>query len=108
MSQKLREENKRLKKEGSSMPNLIVIDGGLGQVKAAKTALDSLNLDICIVGLAKEHEEIYLLDSPSPLSFNPNKKMMRLLRQIRDAAHIFALSYNKKRRQMKLRSQFQS
>ena len=99
---------RRLQKEGSSMPDLIVIDGGLGQIKAAKTALESLMLNICVIGLAKEQEAIYLLDSPSPLNFNPNKKMMRLLRQIRDAAHIFALSYNKKRRQMKLRSQFQS
>lgn len=98
---------KRLQKEESILPDLIVIDGGLGQIKAAKAALDSLNLKICIIGLAKENEEIYLLSSSTPLSFNPNKKMMRLLRQIRDSAHIFALSYNKKRRQMKIRSQFQ-
>jgi excinuclease ABC subunit C len=97
---------KRLQKEESPMPDLIVIDGGYSQVKAAKAALDSLNLNICIIGLAKQREEIYLHNSSKPFSFNPNKKMMRLLRQIRDSAHIFALSYNKKRRNMKLRSQF--
>ena len=99
---------KKLKKEGSKMPDLILIDGGLGQIKAAKKALESLNLDTFVIGLAKKQEEIYLPYSNSPLSFNPNKKMMRLLRQIRDSAHIFSISYNKKRRQMKLRSQFKS
>jgi excinuclease ABC subunit C len=98
----------RLKQVGAIMPDLIVIDGGLGQIKAAKNALDLLSLDISIIGLAKGKEEIYLPDSSSPLSFNPNKKMMRLLRQIRDAAHVFALSYNRKRRQMKLRSEFKA
>ncbi|TRO48914.1 excinuclease ABC subunit C, partial [Candidatus Bathyarchaeota archaeon] len=99
---------KKLKKEAGKMPDLIVIDGGLGQIKAAKKALESLNLDIFVIGLAKKQEEIYLPYSNSPLSFNPNKKMMRLLRQIRDSAHIFSINYNKKRRQMKLRSQFKS
>lgn len=98
----------RLKKEGAKLPDLIVIDGGLGQTKAAKKALLSLDLDIPIIGLAKEKEEIYFPDSSSPLSFNPNKKMMLLLRQIRDAAHFFALSYNRKRRQMKIRSEFKT
>lgn len=96
----------RLKQEDAKLPDLIVIDGGLGQTKAAKKALISLDLDIPIIGLAKEKEEIYFPDSSSPLSFNPNKKMMLLLRQIRDAAHFFALSYNRKRRQMKIRSEF--
>ena len=99
---------KRLKMEGARMPDLIVIDGGLGQTKAAKKALISLDLDISIIGLAKEKEEIYFPDSSLPLSFNPNKKMMLLLRQIRDAAHFFALSYNRKRRQMKVRLEFKS
>ena len=98
----------RLKQEDAKLPDLIVIDGGLGQTKAAKKALISLDLDIPIIGLAKEKEEIYFPDSSSPLSFNPNKKMMLLLRQIRDAAHFFALSYNRKRRQMKIRSEFKN
>ena len=98
----------RLKQKGDNMPDLIVVDGGIGQIKAARKALDSLDLDIYVIGLAKGKEEIYIPGSSSPLSFNPNKKMMRLLRRIRDAAHIFALSYNRKRRQMLMRSEFDS
>ncbi len=97
---------KRLLEEKTQLPDLIVVDGGLGQVKAAQTALHSLGLQVPIIGLAKEHEEIYLPNEPNPLQFNKTSRMMLLLRQIRDATHDFALGYNRKRRQMKMKEEF--
>jgi excinuclease ABC subunit C len=97
---------KRLQEEKSPLPDLVMVDGGPGQVSAAKAALDMLALKIPLIGLAKEHEEIYLPDQPVPLQFDKNNRMMLLLRRIRDAAHDFSLGYNIKRRQMKTREEF--
>jgi excinuclease ABC subunit C len=97
---------KRLVEEKSPLPDLVMIDGGPGQVSAAKSALDAMGLKIPLIGLAKEHEEIYLPDDPAPKRFDKNSRMMLLLRKIRDATHDFSLSYNRKRRQMKIREEF--
>ena len=97
---------KRLVQEKSPLPDLVMIDGGPGQVSAAKVALQTVGLKIPLIGLAKEHEEIYLPDQSVPQSFDKNSRMMLLLRRIRDAAHEFSLSYNLKRRQMKIREDF--
>jgi excinuclease ABC subunit C len=97
---------KRLTEEKNQLPDLVVVDGGPGQVSAAKAALQSLGLQLPLIGLAKEHEEIYLPDESSPRNFDKNSRMMLLLRKIRDAAHDFSLSYNLKRRQMKIREEF--
>lgn len=97
---------KRLLEEKAQFPDLIIVDGGLGQVNSANTALKSLGLQLPIIGLAKEHEELYLPDDPIPLQFNNNSRMMLLIRQIRDATHDFALGYNRKRRQMKMKQEF--
>jgi excinuclease ABC subunit C len=68
--------------------------------------LGSLGLRVPLVGLAKEHEEIYLPDVSEPKRFSKNSRMMLLLRQIRDETHRFALGYNLKRREMKIRDEF--
>ncbi len=97
---------KRLTEEKTQLPDLVVIDGGPGQVNAAKHALQTLGLQIPLIGLAKEHEEIYLPDESAPRNFDKNSRMILLLRKIRDAAHDFSLGYNRKRRQMKIREEF--
>jgi excinuclease ABC subunit C len=97
---------KRLQNEKQSMPDLVMVDGGAGQVAAAKEALNELGLELPLIGLAKEHEEIYLPNEKAPKKFEPNSRMMLLLRQIRDATHNFAVRYNRKRRQMKMRTEF--
>ncbi len=97
---------KRLIEEKSLMPDLIVVDGGAGQVSSANSALKSLGLEIPLIGIAKENEKIYLPYEKNPKSFDNNSRMMLLLRQIRDAAHNFALRYNRKRRQMKMKNEF--
>jgi excinuclease ABC subunit C len=97
---------RRLVEEKTPLPDLVLIDGGPGQVNAAKAALQTLSLKIPVIGLAKEHEEIYLPDDPTPKVFDKNSRMILLLRKIRDAAHEFSLGYNLKRRQMKTREEF--
>jgi len=100
---------KRLQEEKTAaMPDLIIIDGGPGQVNAAKTALDSLNLKIPIIGLAKENEEIHQPNKQTPLQLDKNSRMMLLIRQIRDATHNFSLNYNRKRREIQTRNEFKN
>jgi excinuclease ABC subunit C len=97
---------RRLLDERLSIPDLVIVDGGAGQVSAANLALRSLGLELALIGLAKEHEEIYLPNKRAPKKFDKDSRMMLLLRQIRDAAHNFAVRYNIKRREMKLRTDF--
>jgi len=97
---------KRQIEENNPLPDLIVIDGGPGQVSAAKEALQTLGLQTPLFGLAKEREEIYLPDDSVPKVFDKNSTMMLLLRKIRDATHDFSLGYNRKRRQMQIREEF--
>ncbi|MDR0373474.1 MAG: excinuclease ABC subunit UvrC [Nitrososphaerota archaeon] len=97
---------KRQVEEKNPLPDMIVIDGGPGQLRAAKMALQTLGLQIPLIGLAKEHEEIYLPDDFVPKVFDKNSRMMLLLRKIRDATHDFSLGYNRKRRQMQIREEF--
>jgi len=99
---------KRQVEEKNPLPDLIVVDGGPGQVHAAQTALQGLGLQIALIGLAKEREEIYLPNNPNPRVFDKNSRMMLLLRKIRDASHDFSLGYNRKRRQMQIREEFKS
>lgn len=97
---------KRSLEEKAEVPDLIIIDGGPGQVNSAKVALNSLDLKIPLIGLAKENEEIYLPGETEPKVLDKNSRVMLLLRQIRDATHDFSLGYNRKRREMKLREEF--
>jgi excinuclease ABC subunit C len=97
---------RRLIDEGTEMPDLILIDGGAEQLNAARDALGLLGLTLPMIGLAKKREEIYLPGEVLPRRFDNNSKMMLLVRRIRDATHGFSLSYNRKRRQMKMRDEF--
>jgi excinuclease ABC subunit C len=98
---------RRLTEEKKQLPDLVIVDGGPGQITAAQSAIKSLGLQLPLIGLAKKHEEIFLPGELMPLRFGENSRMMLLLRQIRDATHNFSISYNRKRRQMKMRGEFQ-
>jgi excinuclease ABC subunit C len=81
------------------MPDLILIDGGRGQLNAALAALAELGVeDTPICGLAKREEEIYLTGLPEPLKLPRDDHGLRLLQQIRDEAHRFAVSRHRARR----------
>ncbi len=84
----------RLVNENKQLPQLILIDGGLGQVNAAAKILASLGLGgIPLVGIAKQHEEIYLPDTSEPLALPHDSQALRVLVRVRDQAHRFATSY---------------
>ena len=84
------------------LPDLIVIDGGKGQLSAAHAALAELGLtDRPLVSLAKREEEIFIRGREEPLKLSRRSPALRLLQQARDEAHRFAVTYNRKRRSMR-------
>lgn len=92
---------KRLIEEGKSLPQLIVVDGGKGQLNSAVKSLDKLDLSgvIPIIGIAKRLEEIYFPDDPVPLYIDKKSETLKLIQQIRDEAHRFGISHHRQKRQ---------
>jgi excinuclease ABC subunit C len=89
----------RLVKENKPMPDLIIIDGGKGQLGAACEALSELNIvDQEIVGLAKKQEEVYLPGQSKPVLLSRRSEGLFLLQRARDEAHRFAVTFHRKRR----------
>ena len=94
----------RLRAEGKAFPDLVVIDGGAGQVGAALKAFASLDLEPpAIVGLAKREESIVFPDGRPPLDLPLEHAGLRLLQRLRDEAHRFANTYNADLRSKKIR-----
>ncbi|HLD83938.1 MAG TPA: excinuclease ABC subunit UvrC [archaeon] len=93
---------RRLRDQNDAMPDLIIIDGGPGQLNSALGALKELGLKIPIISIAKKDEEIFTPENNMPIRFPKNSAMMLLVRSIRNEAHRFAVSYNRKKRAMRL------
>ncbi len=99
MRQAVERRYRRVLEEVGSMPDLILVDGGRGQLNAALEALALLGVDETpVVGLAKREEEIYLPARPEPLVLDRRDPALRLLQSIRDEAHRFAVSRHRRRR----------
>jgi excinuclease ABC subunit C len=92
----------RRKEEGKRMPDLILIDGGKGQLKAAINAISRIGLDLNLAALAKEFEYIFIPALETPVILPRDSKALKLLQRIRDEAHRFALGYHRKLRGKKL------
>ncbi len=88
----------------SDWPDLVMIDGGKGQLNSALKALKELNLekDITLCSLAKKKEEIYVPGNAKPLNTDMNQKGVILLRRLRDEAHRFALSFHRNKRSKRM------
>lgn len=84
----------RLSSEKRKMPDLLIIDGGLGHVQTAKKELDKLNLKVPVIGIAKRNEEIWFPESKSPLVIPRTSPCLHLIQRIRDEAHRFARNYH--------------
>ncbi|MCG8514002.1 MAG: excinuclease ABC subunit UvrC [Halanaerobiales bacterium] len=94
---------RRIIQEKGKLPDLILIDGGKGQLSAAFEILSSLGLtELPIIGLAKKEEEIFLPGKSEPVIIPKNSPALHLLQRIRDEAHRFALSYHRKLRSRRL------
>jgi excinuclease ABC subunit C len=91
--------------ELADWPDLILIDGGKGQLSAVVEVLRSLNLldDVRVVSLAKKREEIFLPGESLPLTTDPEQPAVQLLRRLRDEAHRFAVSFHRQKRSDRLR-----
>lgn len=90
----------RLVNEGKGLPQLIVVDGGKGQLSAAVEALDDMGLrgTIAVVGIAKRLEEIYFPGDSIPLYIDKNSETLRVVQQLRDEAHRFGITHHRNRR----------
>ena len=88
----------RLLNEAAELPDLIMIDGGIGQVKAAKAILDALELDIPLVGLAEKNEELYRPHINKPIVLPRRSAALRVLQRVRDETHRFANTRNNRLR----------
>ncbi|HPT19889.1 MAG TPA: excinuclease ABC subunit UvrC [Methanothrix sp.] len=95
IAETVRRRYTRLKAESREMPDLIVIDGGKGQLSSALGELQKLRLKIPIISLAKAEEEIYVPGLDQPLGIGRDEKASLFLQEIRDEAHRFAIAYNR-------------
>jgi excinuclease ABC subunit C len=91
---------KRLLEEEASLPQLIVIDGGKGQLSSALKSLEALNLrgKIAIIGIAKRLEEIYFPDDPIPLYLDKKSESLKIIQQLRNEAHRFGITFHRNKR----------
>ena len=91
---------KRLVEEGQSLPQLIIIDGGKGQLSSALKSLDLLGLrgKIAIVGIAKRLEEIYFPEDPIPLYLDKKSESLKVIQFLRNEAHRFGITFHRNKR----------
>jgi excinuclease ABC subunit C len=85
------------------MPDLILIDGGKGQLSAAKSSLDKLGLGyISVIAIAKKLEEVFLPNSSNPQNISKTSPALYLLRAIRDEVHRYAITFHRQQRSKKI------
>ncbi|HXH05714.1 MAG TPA: excinuclease ABC subunit UvrC [Vicinamibacterales bacterium] len=98
---------RRLVEQGGPFPDLVVVDGGRGQLSAAYAAFARLGLEnLVAIGLAKREELVYTRDRPDPIALPPGSPALRLLQRLRDEAHRFAVTFHRRARAMRdLRSE---
>src|SRR6187455_776880 len=95
---------KRMIEENEKLPDLIVIDGGKGQLSAAMESIDQLGIrdQVTVIGIAKKLEEIYFPGDSIPLYIDKKSESLRLIQQIRNEAHRFAITFHRNTRSKKL------
>ena len=93
----------RVRAEGGTLPDLVMVDGGKGQLMSALRALWQLEIrDLRVIGLAKQMEEIHVSDQPQPIRLPRNSPALHLIQRLRDEAHRFANGYHQKLRQRRV------
>ncbi|NYB52878.1 MAG: excinuclease ABC subunit C [Methanobacteriaceae archaeon] len=104
MREVLTRRYKKLVNKGETPPDLIVVDGGRGQLNIATKVLESLNIKTGVIGLAKEFEQVFIPEVPLPIILPPKSPALHLLQRVRDEAHRFAVKYHKNLRHKELTS----
>jgi excinuclease ABC subunit C len=92
----------RLRAEGGALPELVMVDGGAGQLSAAVRALAEIGVELPVIGLAKQMEEIYVPAQSAPLRLPRNSPALHLIQRLRDEAHRFANAYHQKLRKRRI------
>ena len=100
MAEVVHRRYKRLVDEGLPLPQLIIVDGGKGQLSSAVAALEGLGLmgQVAIIGIAKRLEELYFPGDSIPLHLDKRSESLKLIQRMRDEAHRFSLAHHRKRR----------
>ena len=105
MAEVIRRRFVRALEEKEKLPDLVLVDGGITQLRAARAELDALGLKgQRVAGIAKQFEELYHdpENEQAPLRFKPDSPALRVIQQIRDEAHRFALTYHRKLRSQRI------
>jgi len=102
MKEVLKRRYSMLLKHNLELPDLIVVDGGKGQLNAGISVLQELGLEIPIIGLAKKYEEIYMPNKYEPVILPRTSPILKLFQRIRDEAHRFAVRLHKKQRKKRI------
>jgi excinuclease ABC subunit C len=91
---------KRLLEEGASLPQLIIVDGGKGQLSSGLKSLDLLGLrgKIAIIGIAKRLEEIYYPEDPIPMYLDKKSETLKITQYLRNEAHRFGITFHRNKR----------
>jgi excinuclease ABC subunit C len=103
MAEAVERRFRKLRDGGSSMPDLVLVDGGRGQLQAALTALDRLGVELPVIGLAKREEEIWVPERPEPIRLSRKDPALQLIQRVRDEAHRFAITRHRGRRSKRMR-----
>ena len=103
MEEAVERRYRRLRDEGSALPDLVLVDGGRGQLQAALTALDRVGVALPAAGLAKRNEEIWVPGHPEPVRLSRKDPALQLLQRLRDEAHRFAITRHRGRRAKRMR-----
>ena len=104
MREVLTRRYEKLVSKDEKQPDLVVVDGGRGQLNVAIDVLDSLGVKTGIIGLAKEFEQVFIPEVAIPLILPPNSPALHILQRVRDEAHRFAVKYHKNLRDKNLKS----
>ena len=91
---------RRLRKEKGKFPDLVVIDGGKGQLSAAMSALKDVGVEIPCISLAKQNEEVFVSKRTKPIIIAKNKDSLKILQHARDETHRFGVMYNRQLRKL--------
>ena len=100
MSEVVYRRYKRISEEESALPQLVIIDGGKGQLSAAMESIDKLNLrgKLTLVGLAKNQEELFFTGDTASLQIPWDSESLKLIRRIRDEVHRFGITFHRNKR----------
>jgi excinuclease ABC subunit C len=103
MAEAVERRYRRVTQEGAALPDLVVVDGGRGQLQAALSALDRVGIELPVVGLAKREEEIWAPDRTDPIRLSTKDPALKLVQRLRDEAHRFAIKTHRGRRSKHMR-----